>query len=188
VATGIEGAIRLRGENAFLTANVFYTDYSDYIFEVPTGEEEDELDVFQFVGEDAKFSGFEVQGAYDFGALSVDGLVEYVRAKTDTDNLPRIPPLTVLVGGDVEIGQLTFRAETEYADAQDKISANELPTDDYVLTNAFVTWKFPGENNVRFKVSALNLFDEDARQHTSFLKDLVPLPGRNFRFSVAANF
>ena len=193
VATGVEAAFRYRGEKSLFTTNVFFTDYKDYIFEVATGDEEDELDVFQFVGEDAEFYGFEVQGAYELGYigdayLSVDGLVEYVRAKTDIENLPRIPPLSFLVGGDIELGQFNFRAEAEYADAQDDISANELPTEDYLLTNAFLTWKFPGENNVRFKLSALNLFNEEARQHTSFLKDLVPLPGRNFRFSVAANF
>lgn len=193
VATGVEAAFRYRGESSFLTANLFYTDYSDYIFEMPTGEEEDELDVFQFVGDDAEFTGFEVQGAYELGHVgnafvSVDGLVEYVRAKTDSDNLPRIPPLSVLVGGDIELGQFNLRTEVEYADAQNDISANELPTEDYLLTNAFLTWKFPGENNLRFKLSALNIFDEEARQHSSFLKDIVPLPGRNFRFSVAADF
>lgn len=193
VSTGGEAAFRYRGEKSYFTTNFFYTDYKDYIFEVATGEEEDELDVFEFTAADAEFYGFEVQGAYEIGYIgdafvSVDGLVEYVRAKTDTDNLPRIPPLSFLVGGDIELNQFNLRAEMEYADAQDSISVNELPTEDYLLTNAFLTWKFPGEHNVRFKLSALNIFDEDARQHSSFLKDLVPLPGRNFRFSVAAEF
>lgn len=192
-ATGAEMAFRHRGANSFLTTNLFYTDYGDYIFERPTGAEEDELDVFEFIADDAEFYGFEVQGGYELGYvgkafISVDGLVEYVRAKTDTDNLPRIPPLSVLVGGDVELNNLNLRGELEYADAQDNFSANELPTEDYLLTNAYLTWKFPGENSVKFKLSALNLFNEDARQHTSFLKDLVPLPGRNVRFSVLANF
>ncbi len=193
IATGAEMALRYRGKNSYLTTNFFYTDYNDYIFEVPTGEEQDELDVFQFVGEDAEFYGFEVQGAYEIGDIgsafvSVDGLVEYVRAKTASSNLPRIPPLSFLVGGDIEFTNINLRGELEYADAQDNISLNELPTEEHLLTNAFLTWKFPGDQNVKFKLSALNIFDEEARQHTSFLKDLVPLPGRNFRFSVSANF
>ncbi len=193
VATGGELALRYRGKNSFLTTNFFYTDYKDYIFEMPTGEEEDELDVFQFMGEDAEFYGFEVQGGYELGDIgsafvSVDGLIEYVRAKTETSNLPRIPPLSFLVGGDIEFTNINLRGELEYADAQDNISMNELPTESYLLTNAFLTWKFPGEQNVKFKLSALNIFDEEARQHSSFLKDQVPLPGRNFRFSVSANF
>ncbi len=192
-ATGAEIAFRHRGKNSFLTTNLFYTDYSDYIFELANGEEEDELDVFEFVADDAEFYGFEVQGGYELGYVgkafvSVDGLVEYVRAKTDTDHLPRIPPLSVLVGGDIELNNINLRGELEYVDAQDNISVNELPTEDYTLANAFLTWKFPGEQNVKFKLSALNIFDQEARQHASFLKDLVPLPGRNFRLSVSANF
>ena len=33
-----------------------------------------------------------------------------------------------------------------------------------------------------------NLLDEEARPHTSFLKDLVPLPGRGFAFGVRTFF
>lgn len=102
-ATGVEAALRYRQDGRYLTLNAFYTDYSDYIFETETGEVEDGLDVFQFVGEDATFRGFEVQGGADlaqFGSftLKADALAEYVRAKTDSGDLPRIPPLSVLTG------------------------------------------------------------------------------------------
>ena len=60
-------------------------------------------------------------------------------------------------------------------------------TDDYNLVNGFVTWKAPaGAENVALRFSVLNILDTEARQHTSFLKDLVPQPGRNFRFSITA--
>ena len=35
---------------------------------------------------------------------------------------------------------------------------------------------------------ARNLFDEEAREHASFLKDLAPLPGRNLRAGLAYRF
>ncbi len=187
-ALGGEVSFRHRGETTFLTANAFYTVYDDYIFERATGEEEDELDVFEFIAEDADYYGFEVQGAYDFGVFSLDGLVEFIRAETDSDNLPRIPPLSVLVGGDIELNEFKLRGEVEYADSQNNIAAEELPTDSYTLANAFLTWDPSTKHDVKFKISVLNLFDDDARQHSSFLKDLVPLPGRNVRFSVATKF
>jgi iron complex outermembrane receptor protein len=37
-------------------------------------------------------------------------------------------------------------------------------------------------------VEARNLTDEEAREHASFLKDLAPLPGRNFRMGLAYRF
>ena len=33
-----------------------------------------------------------------------------------------------------------------------------------------------------------NLSDREARPHTSILKDLAPLPGRNFQFGLRAMF
>jgi len=75
----------------------------------------------------------------------------------------------------------------------------EIPTDDYALVNLFATWRAPMDaQDVRLSLSVLNLLDDDARQHTSFLKDSVqhtsflkdvaPLPGRNLRFSIASSF
>ncbi len=192
VALGIEGAFRHRENGHNVTLNVFYTDYKDYIFDTETGLEEDGLPVFQFTAEDAEFYGFEAVGSTEVTTLgafdvSADTLVEYVRAKTASGNLPRIPPLSVLSGLEAKSDRLTFRSEWEYVAAADDLSAFELPTESHNLINAFVTWKAPIDSqDVALRLSVLNIFDVEARQHTSFLKDLVPLPGRNIRFSISA--
>ena len=190
-STGIEAAFRHREDGHYLTANLFYTDYDDYVFESATGEIEDGLDVFQFTAQDATFRGFEVLGGIDIGELSgfgisADALVEYVRAKTDTGDLPRIPPLSILAGLEAENDIFKLRTEVEYAAEQNKVSDFDTPTDDYTLVNAFADWHV--REGVTLSVSALNLFDNEARQHTSFLKELIPLPGRNFRVSVKGTF
>ena len=193
-AIGVEASFRYRENGRFLTVNAFYTDYSDYIFETETGEEEDGLPVFQFVGEDASFKGFEVQGGTNITeigrfTLKADALAEYVRAKTDSGDLPRIPPFFVLTGIEADSERFNFRAELDYAAEQNKVETFEIPTDDYALVNLFATWRAPtGTQDVRLSLSVLNLLDDDARQHTSFLKDTVPLPGRNVRFSIASTF
>lgn len=193
-ATGVEAAFRHREDGHYLTVNAFYTDYSNYIFETETGEEEDGLDVFQFTGEDASFKGFEVQGGMDIAqmgtfTIKTDALAEYVRAKTDSGNLPRIPPLSVLTGIEADSERFNFRAEVDYAAKQNKVEVFEIPTDDYALVNLFATWRAPMDaQDVRLSLSVLNALDDDARQHTSFLKDIVPLPGRNVRFSIASSF
>ena len=193
-ATGIEIALRHRSDDGFFTVNLFYTDYEDYIFERATGEEEDGLDVFQFSAEDAQFSGFEVQGGYDFAdlgtyTLRADGLVEYVRAETDSANLPRIPPLSVLAGLEAQSDRLKLRGEVDWVSESSDLAPFEIATESYALVNAFATWKpVAGDRDVSLKLSLHNLFDEDARQHSSFLKDVAPLPGRNVRFAIATSF
>jgi len=193
-ALGGEIALRYRGDGHFLTVNGFYIDYDDYIFQLETGEIEDELPVFVFTGEDARFRGFEVQGGADIGTygpvdFKVDALAEFVRASTDSENLPRIPPFSVLAGVDADTERFHLRAEVEYNAEQNRVSTFETVTDDFTLVNLFAAWKFEAAGQkVRLSVSALNLFDVEARQATSFLKDDVPLPGRNFKFALSANF
>jgi iron complex outermembrane receptor protein len=51
------------------------------------------------------------------------------------------------------------------------------------MLNASVGYRlFAGRTGHEFIFRATNLTDEEARNHVSFLKDLAPLPGRDFRF------
>lgn len=193
-ARGGEIALRYRGETNFLTVNGFVTSYNDYVFGAETGEFEEGLPVFQFQADDATFRGAEVQVGQDIGYfagfdIKADGLLEFVRATTEGGNLPRIPPLSGLIGVSAENDNWNLRAELDIASSQDNTAEFELPTEGYQLVNLFLTYKFDvAENPLNFRVSVHNLFDDDARQHTSFLKDALPLPGRNVRFSLALNF
>ena len=196
-ALGVEATIRYATERFAATVNGFYTSYDDFIFEAPTGDEEDGLPVFQFFAEDAAFRGFEAQvkaelfqmGAFDIHA---DAAVDYVRATTDAvgnDNLPRIPPFSGLFGVEAKSVHADFRAELEYAGDQDNVTEFELPTDGYTLFNFFATVRpFPETSGLSIQLAAKNLTNEDARLHTSFLKDVAPLPGRNFRISLRGEF
>ncbi len=188
-ALGGEVAFRHRADNHAVTVNLFYTSYDDYIFETETGAEEDELPVFQFVGEDAEFYGIEALGQLDLfeagrWTVSGDALAEYVQAETDTANLPRIPPLSILAGLEAQSDAVTLRAEVDWADDQTETAPFERGTEGYTLVNLFARYDFGDQ--IGFSLGVNNLFDKDARQHTSFLKDNLPLPGRNLRFTVTA--
>ena len=56
--------------------------------------------------------------------------------------------------------------------------------------NAHVAWHLDtaGGNAWELFVDGSNLLDEEARPHTSFLKDVVPLPGRNLVMGVRLFF
>lgn len=193
-ATGVELALRYRGAGHSYSANLFHTDYDDYIYEVETEEVLDELHVFEFIAKDATFTGFEVQGQLDLPQLagldlSLDGQASYVRAKTDDGNLPRIPPLSLLAGIDAKTDRYTLRAELDYAAESEDLAEEEIATENYLLTNLFASYNWPAEiGDVTLAAAVENVFDEEARQHTSFLKDEVPLPGRNVKVSLGLKF
>jgi len=47
---------------------------------------------------------------------------------------------------------------------------------------------FPGHPEFAFFVRARNLTNEEARVSTSFLKDVAPMPGREFRLGAEISF
>ena len=197
VGRGVEATARFSTDRLTLGINGFYTSYKDFIYEMETGAEEDGLPVFQFVAADATFRGFEAEAQAELfraGRFDVhgDASLDYVRATADVtgnENLPRIPPLSGLVGLEARSDIVDLRVEFEYAADQDDTADFELPTDGYEVINAFVTLRpFSTARGLSVQVAGYNLSDEEVRLHTSFLKDVVPLPGRNFRVSLKGEF
>jgi iron complex outermembrane receptor protein len=62
------------------------------------------------------------------------------------------------------------------------VAPNELPTDGFMLLGADASWRLGVGSQGRqllVYVRASNLLDEDARRHTSPLKEFAPLAGRS---------
>ena len=95
-------------------------------------------------------------------------------------NLPRIAPMRL--GVDLDWRRNAWRASLSAVNyrAQNDVADYETPSDGYVLVDANLAWHHDsvGGLGIEWFVDAQNLFDEEARQHTSFLKDVAPLPGR----------
>lgn len=193
VASGIEAALRYRTGPLSLTANIFHTDYDGYIYELATGEIADDLPVYQYTAADANFTGFELQGQFHAGQyhgadIDFDALLESVKAQANGENLPRVPVMSLLAGVDIALERLTARIEIEHSSEANDLGPLETPTQAYTLSNVFFTWEPATDQDVSFRVSFHNLFDVDARQHSSFLKDSAPLKGRDIRVSMLTNF
>ncbi len=192
------GELFLRAQTGALrlTATAYASKFDNYIFQVATGEEEDELPVFQYLQRDATYWGFEVGASAvlaRFGGwrLSADGVGDYVRA-TIADGggaAPRIPPLRLKGGLEANSAAFDMRAEVEHVFAQSRVSEFENPTAAFTLVNASLTWRPWGESNpTSLILSANNIFDVEARRHASFTKDFVPLAGRDLRISARISF
>ena len=199
IAAGIEFSLRYKKNDNHITINAFYTDYTGYIFEALTGgtrttDEGDILSIARFTTSDAVFKGFEIVLGKDLGRwnnldVQTEASLEYVNARLSsakTGALPRIPPLGATLAISANNDSWNLRAELEYATDQNQTAFGELPTEGYVLFNTFATYHI--NDNVTLRLSAHNLTNQDARQHTSFLKEDVPLPGRNFKTNLSLKF
>ncbi len=164
----------------------FYNRFWDYINLSPNGATEDDLPVFLFEAIDADFIGFESQVAYfpiDLGyeELSFDFQPDYVHAanRSDNDALPRIPPLRMKWGANYFHKDLfRSRLELQHVFNQDRTAEFETTTDNYTFLNAYLSKEiFIGDQSVEFFLRGSNLLNDKARDHTSFIKDVTPLPG-----------
>ncbi|NNL88496.1 MAG: TonB-dependent receptor [Marinicaulis sp.] len=195
-ALGIEATLHGEAGPLELTLNGFYADYNDFIALIPNGEEEDELPVFEFLARDAVFKGFEAEADADLFSIAsfdvaADAQVDFVRAnfKDGGGDIPRIPPLRTILGLEATSSHFDIRGEVEIAAEQSRVAADELPTDGYTLVNLAATWRPGGEDHgLSVQLRADNVTNEEARLHTSFLKDVAPLPGRNVKLTFRGAF
>jgi iron complex outermembrane receptor protein len=97
--------------------------------------------------------------------------------------------LRSILGLEATSSHVDLRGEVEIAAEQERLAANELPTEGYTLVNLAATWRPGGEGHgLSVQLRADNITDEEARLHTSFLKDVAPLPGRSFKVTLRGEF
>ena len=192
---GVEAYVRAHGGPVRLRASAFTNWFDDYIFQTDTGEEQDELPVFQYFQRDAHYYGFEAEASADLfrvGRFIIkgDAVADYVRATVDLGGpVPRIPPLRLLGALEAASDTLTGRMEVEWVNEQDRVAAFERPTGGFTLVNASIAWQPWGKaRETTIMLSANNIFDVDARRHASFTKEFVPLAGRDVRLSARFSF
>ena len=188
---GGEVSLRADATRYAFTATAFYQDYDGFIELFPTGEVEDGLPVFAFRQADARFWGFEIEAsaivARMAGAdIALDALADYTNARIkDVGPAPRIPPLRVRGGVEARTGLLSVRGEIEHAFAQERIADFETATGAFTLVNASLAVRPFGRNDATtVLLEAANLFDVNARRHSSFAKDYAPLAGRDLRVTL----
>ena len=198
------------------SVSVFYNQFSRFLAMLPTGrkiKDGEKLPEYSYGTTRARLYGAEAELvvhlleprlAEEKGNSSVDesarriiqGLhldlrTDYVRAlDQSTDrSLPRITPLRTQAALVHDWNGLQSRFETQYVARQNLTAENETRTASYTLLNASVSYQFKaGPTNFEAYVRGTNLTNRDARVHTSFLKDVAPLPGRGVLVGLRADF
>jgi iron complex outermembrane receptor protein len=180
------------------TVTAFVTDYDDYIYLRDTGviDVDEGLPIFAFSHSNADFVGLEAElftpiAAVGTGEIDLRIFGDFVRAELDTgEDLPRIPPRRFGARLQYHDERLLAGIEATRYDRQDRTALYETPTPAYTMVNADLRLTI-GDGPVaayELFVRGANLLDEDARRHTSFLKDVAPLPGRNYAIGFRVSF
>jgi iron complex outermembrane receptor protein len=174
----------------------FLTDYDDFIFLADTGVVVDEIPVFAFRQRGAEFTGLEAEvfaPIADLGSGELDLRVfgDYVKGKlAGGEDLPRIPPLRY--GARLQYHDTRFLVGVEATryDKQTDTASFEEATAGYTMADADFRWRIERARGMPLDlfVKASNLSDEEARKHTTFVKDVAPLPGRNYAVGVRTSW
>jgi iron complex outermembrane receptor protein len=174
VDVGVRGNL---GGGITWSATVFRTLYDDFIYLGDTGavDSDEELPIFAEGGHEVDMRLF----------------TDYVRGELASgESLPRMPPLRFGARLEYHNERLLVGLEATRYDEQDDVAPFETETAGYLLVNAYVRWRLASDAGpgLELFVNASNLGNDDARKHTSFVKDIAPLPGRNYSLGVRSRF
>ena len=145
--------------------------------------------------DDARFLGFELETVFrlvdtDQNSLDLRLWTDYVDAElTDGSNLPRISPWRLGSSVDYESGPWVLNLDYTLTGKQDHTATLEDPTSGYHMLNAYAAYTFDSPDSaLTVFVRATNLLDEEARRHTSFVKNIAPLAGRSGLLGLRVTF
>lgn len=207
-ANNIDLSLRkFKGDFGFIL-NAFYNQIDDYYYQQATDfsagdghdhsahghaadEENNTLPLYLFTAQDVALYGFEAQAVWqvsDEFSWKVQG--DIIRARLDSaGELPRTPPTRIAT-------ELSYQGENVSADLfvshyfeQTHTAARESSTGSYVMVDGNINYHFSlGSHDLAVYLKGINLTDEYAQLHTSFLKELTPLAGRSFAIGLRGSF
>ncbi|MEO6198389.1 MAG: TonB-dependent receptor [Sphingomicrobium sp.] len=194
-SNGAELSLNQASGPVHVQGSLYYSRFSNFIYQVPTGEIADGLPLYEYFEGKADYYGFEVGADAKFGqALGVnwDGelVADAVRAKIARFGpAPQIPPFRVLGALTGARSKVDGRLEVERVSAQRRTAPNETTTPGYTMVNASIDWHpLSARPALTLSLQGNNLFDVDARRAASQLKDYAPLAGRDIRLSARLRF
>jgi iron complex outermembrane receptor protein len=187
--------------------SAFYNRIDDYYYQQDTGlffveehmhedehESEEGLPILVYQQDDVEMYGGEAEFIYQVSsAFKTSVLADYIRARlvnnADNDNLPRIPPMRVAAILNYQADSFDTELSINHYFEQTEVAKLETETDSYTMIDAHINYYIAdvGDDLVLY-VKGQNLSNEHARVHSSFLKDVAPLPGRNFSLGIRGSF
>ncbi|MBV12757.1 MAG: TonB-dependent receptor [Flavobacteriaceae bacterium] len=198
----IDLAYNFKNEVGFVSINFYQNNINNYIYRQDTGQvdtagtEPSNLKIANFVQKDAEMEGYEIQfgTSMDFYNGSLDlsiGRDQVEGTFKDGSFVPRMIPARVLYSLSYVEDNLSVDVDLTNVKQQSDIGGvGDSVTAGFELLDLSIGRTIPVNGVEEFKVIffANNLLDEVARNHSSTVKNEVPLPGKNLGVKLALQF
>ena len=192
---------KFKGDFGFIIS-AFYNQVNDYYYQQDTGiffgedEYEEGMPILVYQQDDVDMVGIEAEIVYQVSnPLKVTLFGDTVRAKLPNgDYLPRIPPMRIGALLNYQGDNYDSELSVNRYFKQNNIAPLETPTSAYILVDFNYNYYLGNigvdvlGSDVVLYVKGQNLTDEVALVHSSFLKEVAPLPGRNFSVGLRGSF
>jgi iron complex outermembrane receptor protein len=201
------------GDRYSSSLNVFYNNFSDYIYLANTGliynpdecsvtavcgpEQADEgPPVLVYTQQAALFRGIEAEISVplwpDSGnEFSLDFYGDYTRATLEDsgEGVPRMPPARIGARFNFDVRNWSGFVRLNHGFEQDNPGANETTTAGFTRIDAGVFYDFDrGRTQWQLFAKANNLGNAEIRNSASYLRNYAPEPGRGFELGLNLNF
>ena len=183
-------------QNAFFgSMTIFQNNIDNFIYLADTNKIEKKMPLAEYMQKDAQLSGVEFQ----FGAAFpfYDGDLELSIARdsvsgefSDGTYIPRMMPARNIFSVNYKRNTLEFDMSLKDVEKQDEFSLKETATKGYQMLDMRLTQKLVTDSGrvVQASIFGKNMLDEVARNHTSWVKNEVPLPGKNVGINFRVTF
>ncbi|MCS5587987.1 MAG: TonB-dependent receptor [Porticoccaceae bacterium] len=176
--------------------SLYKNSISNFIYLHDLDTELDKLTVAEYRQQDTTFEGYELQISrtipVESGNIEVSLARDYVDAQFKQGGyVPRMAPARNILNLSYQgANELNWSLSIKDVQKQSKVATGETATDGYQWVNFHLSKDIKAQQDQLLKVSlfAKNLLNKVARNHSSYVKDEVPLPGRNIGIRASYSF
>jgi len=201
-SNNIDLTLNMKNGSFFAKATVFMNDVDNYIYLQDETEEEHEehdeeheedhddhggLILANYLQQDAELDGYEIEfgNTMDLGSGELTlsfGRDEISGEFSNGGNIPRLNPARNIFKLKYSQDDLILGLMFKDVEKQNDIGMAETNTEGYQMLNAKLSRSFDldGQGDLTVSLFGNNLLDEIARNHSSYVKTQIPLPGRNY--------
>ena len=195
-SNNIDFSVNYENDGYFVNASVYSNAVDNYIYLLDSGTKNAKnLPITNYRQADADFNGYEVEVGRSFTTENGEVQISYGRDEVvgtfgSGGNVPRITPIKNVYRFALENENVTYDVKIIDVQKEDDIGFGESVTDGYTMVDFDIRRSIAigSDEELVLSVFGRNLMDEKARNHTSYVKNEVPLAGRNFGIKLNFNF
>jgi len=194
-SNNLDFSVSYENDGYFVNASVYANAVDDYIYIKNRGTVTSGRPNVDYSQADADFNGYEFEVGRSFSTNNGDLQISYGREEVvgtfgSGGNVPRITPIKNVYRFALENSNVIYDVKIMDVQKEDDISFGESISDGYTMVDFDIrrTIAIGNDEELILSVFGKNLLDEKARNHTSYVKNEVPLAGRNFGIKLNFNF